>query len=98
MCAKDFLKFSARKKAREQNAQTAHTVNYHTVQNSFISVTGNRTLVSRVTGGDTSHYTMTDVMFQMTVAVRLETMVSIIILLHVLCTSLALTNPTVDFL
>ena len=24
------------------------------------SVTGNRTLVSRVTGGDTSHYTMTD--------------------------------------
>ena len=26
----------------------------------FISVTGNRTLVSRVTGGDTSHYTMTD--------------------------------------
>ena len=26
------------------------------------SVTGNRTLVSRVTGGDTSHYTMTDLM------------------------------------
>ena len=26
-----------------------------------VSVTGNRTLVSRVTGGDTSHYTMTDV-------------------------------------
>ncbi|EJK45645.1 hypothetical protein THAOC_35733, partial [Thalassiosira oceanica] len=24
------------------------------------SVTGNRTLVSRVTGGDTSHYTITD--------------------------------------
>jgi hypothetical protein len=28
----------------------------------FISVTGNRTLVSRVTGGDTSHYTMTDLL------------------------------------
>ena len=27
------------------------------------SVTGNRTPVSRVTGGDTSHYTMTDLVF-----------------------------------
>ena len=31
------------------------------MQKGKISVTGNRTLVSRVTGGDTSHYTMTDV-------------------------------------
>ena len=29
-----------------------------------ISVTGNRTLVSRVTGGDTSHYTMTEANFR----------------------------------
>jgi hypothetical protein len=28
----------------------------------YFSVTGNRTLVSRVTGGDTSHYTMTDLL------------------------------------
>ena len=31
------------------------------VAKGYFSVTGNRTLVSRVTGGDTSHYTMTDV-------------------------------------
>ena len=30
------------------------------ISNSDFSVTGNRTPVSRVTGGDTSHYTMTD--------------------------------------
>ena len=29
---------------------------------SKVSVTGNRTPVSRVTGGDTSHYTMTDLL------------------------------------
>ena len=28
------------------------------------SVTGNRTPVSRVTGGDTSHYTMTDLLHE----------------------------------
>ena len=30
MCDKDFLKFSASQKAREQKAQTVHTVNFET--------------------------------------------------------------------